>query len=95
MAGAGQQRAPGAWQPIETAPKDGTPVLVARVGGNWSDEWPEIASWMKDGYGPGYWTNGAHDGYGDAEPPLEPTHWMPLPAMPNVQAKGAGNAEQA
>ena len=63
------------WQPIETAPRDGTkflvlggpylgyviPVVVDAVfdEGAW---WPNQSDWM--------------DG------PLEPTHWMPLPPPP-------------
>ncbi|WP_424441089.1 DUF551 domain-containing protein [Parvibaculum sp.] len=58
------------WQPIETAPKDGTKILLTgphdangrymEVCGYWKDRFP--VTWM--------------DGHG------EPTHWMPLPAPP-------------
>jgi hypothetical protein len=78
------------WMPIETAPKDGTAVLVMR------DIWPGtksgraeecnghntyIAAWWS-GEGP----NGAWVCYMDAvcDPicPIEPTHWQPLPQPP-------------
>jgi hypothetical protein len=68
------------WQPIETAPKDGTTVLgwiprlgyVARqdcVPMNWS------------GWGGGVWEN-TTSGH---KLGTEPTHWMPLPPPPSTQ----------
>jgi hypothetical protein len=59
-----------AWQPIETAPKDGTRVrLLCPEGedtGSYDDyterEWASI---------PGEWSTDFGNG--------EPTHWMPLP----------------
>jgi hypothetical protein len=65
------------WQPIETAPKDGTRVLVADANSPWpygTDEGPHLAAW--DGY---CWCIQL-DGQS-----ARPTHWMPLPAPP---AKG-------
>ncbi len=71
------------WQPIETAPRDGTVVLLGRdVGEPWgfvrgyghfegkADEL--ISGWLS---------------YGLYDPPGNlglgnPTHWMPLPAPP-------------
>lgn len=60
------------WQPIETAPKDGTEILVFDAGAIF------ISLWFTD---PdrgeqGWWDNGI------VEPP--PTHWMPLPDPPKV-----------
>mgnify|MGYP003385258398 CR=1 FL=1 len=67
------------WQPIETAPKDGSVVVAT-----WKDTWlktgtrsPHIhieAMYFDD---VGWWY--AYDGDG---PPRPPTHWMPLPAPP-------------
>lgn len=78
------------WQPIETAPRDATAVLVM------SDDWPGtpdgraqecnghntyVAAWWSE-EGP----NGAWVCYMDAvhDPlcPIVPTHWMPLPPPP-------------
>lgn len=74
-----------AWQPIETAPKDGTKILV------FVDGEIKIAHWE---------TDSAHAGWDKAFVPLwvgfscmdsyfneewqetEPTHWMPLPPLP-------------
>lgn len=61
------------WQPIETAPKDGTRVLLhtpdthrySPVLGSWSDfeeRWEEWGDYY----------------------PCYPTHWMPLPEPPEA-----------
>ena len=65
------------WQPIETAPKDGTPILVAEN----SRDYPFIAYW---GY-VGRFTSSekmwiGHD-FG-AMPEGSVNHWMPLPEPP-------------
>lgn len=65
------------WQPIETAPKDGTQVLVGRfVPGDKYDRRIRVDWWhghMKHGY----------TGFGHFNPIYwPPTHWMPLPAPP-------------
>jgi Protein of unknown function (DUF551) len=57
------------WRPIESAPKDGTRVMLADmrsvVTGLWN---PQVPGWECD------WRVG---NYGD-----RPTHWMPLPDPP-------------
>jgi len=57
------------WQPIETAPKDGTSVLVYDEGiiviSHWIGESDDMLGW---------WDNGIMD--------PSPTHWMPLPEPP-------------
>lgn len=70
------------WFPIETAPKDGTQVLLLVpnwgkpdqgthcVVAQWSDDTDDECKWVRD---PG-------DEFSNTWPP---THWMPLPEPPN------------
>jgi hypothetical protein len=61
------------WQPISTAPKDGTRILVFQNGGR------GIAWWQGTGGEPSHlWCH--HDG--DFRAYCNPTHWMPLPPPP-------------
>ena len=82
------------WQPIETAPRDATAILVMR------DIWPGtrsgraeecnghntyVAAWWSDERGgQGAWIC-YMDAVLDPECPVEPTHWMPLPDPPGAQ----------
>lgn len=84
------RRAPVAgWQPIETAPKDGTHVLVAFDNPPYSEHWtfqqrpPTVAHWFGPAPLPGLRAGGwylsvSHNDGGR----IDPTHWMPLPAAP-------------
>ena len=77
------------WQPIETAPKDGTKILV------WADgyEWPEVV--LYEDYPPadqeeigerGFWRY-AEDLMADATESCDDdewTHWQPLPEPPEA-----------
>lgn len=87
--------APG-WQPIETAPMDDHAPIEQRlvlvyVPGS---RVPDIAWWVGPCIGgPGYWTTGETDSYGDSRPPIEPTHWMPLPPVPEPAPVHAANKE--
>lgn len=80
------------WQPIETAPKDGTPVLLYR----------ECAGWSVRGWG--YWVDvkgidgWVSHGFGDPPGNLglgHPTHWMPLPEPPALSAARGTYSPQA
>tara|TARA_Y100000310_G_scaffold345377_1_gene464284 strand:- start:4079 stop:4309 length:231 start_codon:yes stop_codon:yes gene_type:complete len=62
-----------AWQSIETAPKDGTMVLV------WWPCWSDHA--VVAAYSPKVGSWWAHEQLADENP--EPTHWMPLPIPPS------------
>ena len=72
------------WQPIETAPKDRTHILVYfGTMGIWQVSWTEPAScdweiWCTDDNKHGPY---ALRGYNDTGP-RAPTHWMPLPEPP-------------
>lgn len=75
------------WQPIETAPKDGSIILLA--GGVWGDDDMEVAArvmcarWYKSNlYDDAFW-NACEAECGHSIFPYKgPTHWMPLPSPP-------------
>lgn len=71
-------RESGVWLPIETAPKDGTSVLLFMAGGDGEDPNRTIAvgMWDKFDYCTMGWLMEAGDGW------LSPSHWMPLPTPP-------------
>lgn len=70
------------WKPIETAPKDGRPIILGGPGvsgeGFWMGDpdrnYRELTGWF----------------YSDDDVltarPTNPTHWMPLPEPPNVES---------
>ena len=58
------------WQPIETAPKDGTSILLG-----WSGVDAQCGRWVRSGYRNGFWAD-----HGAIF--TNPTHWQPLPAPP-------------
>jgi hypothetical protein len=66
------------WQPMETAPKDGTDVLLAA-------QWDKTGRWLQ---GIGRWNNGRYQenavGWGWTWY-AQPTHWMPLPDPPGAR----------
>lgn len=57
------------WQPIKTAPKDGSLIMICWKGG----PYPIISRWLENRQG---WTHGFN------KPILPPTHWLPLPNGP-------------
>jgi hypothetical protein len=77
------QAAPIAWQPIESAPKDGTRVLLG-----WDDDGSEAVAgnWSVDKYATkpcSYWTNDREHLFGKVHTRLNPpTHWQALPPPP-------------
>lgn len=82
------------WRPIETAPKDGTRILVWALHygrfrdiafARWEDLRPEPSDYWSDGrLGPGWYVSGASF--------VEPTHWRPVPDPPQeeISAPGGG-----
>ena len=72
------------WQPIETAPRDGTEFQAwfTRQGSGW---WEPRARWRGDVYNvPEVWGRVDFDtnDWDFAPPDAIPTHWMPLPPPP-------------
>lgn len=66
------------WKPIETAPKDGTAILVSEGRFCYCVEWIEEFDWWAvddNKLGP-FRLRGA-----------APTHWMPLPPAPAIKEK--------
>jgi hypothetical protein len=67
-----------AWQPIETAPKDGTRILtwgcLHNDGGVDMGEIPDVQF--------SFWEESSQTFYSDEWGSHQPTHWMPLPAAP-------------
>lgn len=73
------------WQPIETAPKDGTHILAYRspLGIRVTNitNPPTVVHWFGDSDEPGFYTS-----VNEREPdyPFHPTHWQPLPDPPTA-----------
>lgn len=79
---------PAGWAAIETAPKDGTRLLL------WSErDGVEVGEWSTS-----VWTYGGawiiYENRSDTID-LKPTHWMPLPLPPNAGAVRQSLAEGA
>lgn len=75
------------WQPIDTAPKDGTAVLVGcsyfRHGKSQVTlAWHERGMWAEGMY----WDEG-EEKMVVAQCEFRPTHWMPLPTPPQPTAR--------
>jgi len=73
------------WQPIETAPKDGTSVLLYGI---WSGEvhgHDNEYSILQASFSFKYWLVEGGEYY--CAYVLNPTHWMPLPAPPKKECE--------
>lgn len=75
------------WQPIETAPRDGSPILAYNplIGvystaftTRWTGEPDEVGY---EGFPCGFWNMGPGS-YPFGRWDCRPTHWMPLPEPP-------------
>ena len=65
------------WQPISTAPRDGTRVLLGYSEGDWIGAWVSYSTVSNGGYRLTF--DEMFDG-------VEPTHWAPLPEPPKVES---------
>lgn len=75
------------WQPIATAPKDGTQILALcqprffETGKPMDFNYMAVVWWRKakdPKWGETRWKHALNDSY------AEPTHWMPLPSPPEA-----------
>lgn len=72
------------WQPINTAPRDGTVILITRYGDTYAaffDVNDGAFPWIFLDPGSQEYTNGWQD---DVDR-FGPTHWMPMPAPSQEQ----------
>jgi hypothetical protein len=75
------------WQPIETAPKDGTLVDIWVTGKGrytdcrWQEAWTATRGDGKTRPAGWLWLTG-YDEYSEIFQPAAVSHWMPLPASP-------------
>lgn len=83
------------WQPIETAPRDGTEVILAITGGGHKSHWVHVGWWNAGDSFPWRFIDsfdltptGCCNLEDDDRIPVNGareesvTHWMPLPAAP-------------
>ena len=80
------------WMPIETAPKDGTAVMLGNSGGAWIGRFMQFAQsgYRFDDPWRSLMLNHYHIPYEHRY--KAPTHWMPLPAAPAAQVAQEGAA---
>lgn len=82
----------GPWMPIETAPKDGTAVMLGNSGGAWIGPFMQFAEsgYRFDGPWRSLMLNHYHIPYEHRY--KAPTHWMPLPTPPSAKVAQEGAA---
>lgn len=76
-----QQAIPAGWQPIETAPKDGSKIMLSDsvwVGIGWYAEYTHPFSGIECAE----WATNFNAEFGVPDKTVSATHWMPLPAAP-------------
>lgn len=68
------------WQPISSAPKDGTEILTYEKS-KWGEDNMEVVKWCEDGWdGPKFY-HADDEEYG----PDNPSHWQHLPTPPEAK----------
>jgi hypothetical protein len=77
----------GAWLPIESAPRDGTCIIVGIAGLPRS---VGEAYWWQNEQGRGGWQCWDGENHRRTVYMADPTHWMPLPAPPGTAGNAAG-----
>jgi len=79
------------WQPIETAPKDGTQIILAELDGGGEVKHIDVGCWDLIDEG---WESDIrpYHGWTSNSWPFNdegPNHWIPLPSPPDAARKGA------
>ena len=85
---------PSGWRDIETAPKDGTAVLV--YPSTWDDRTCSTASWESDRYAKKprpYWRRDDDLGRVTHSREALTTHWMPMPLPPSPSSADEGGSK--
>lgn len=73
------------WRPIESAPKDGTVILVCRHMGEWG--WVRGTAYWEDVRGISGWiSRGLREPIGNLGL-AAPSHWRPYPSPPALPAE--------
>ena len=74
------------WLPIESAPRDGTYILLAGQSGyNTTPLRVEVCKFDHEYRPRNPWVNHSCDAFSDGG--AAPTHWMPLPFLPNASGQ--------
>jgi hypothetical protein len=69
------------WLPIESAPKDGTFILLAAPSGYWTTPLRvEVCRYYPEYRPRNPWQNHSDDAFSDGGE--DPIYWMPLPQLP-------------
>lgn len=68
------------WQPIETAPKDGTEIFTAKMK---PERFGSYFYAVRSKWRGSEWVMDLGDRWSPFDP--DPTHWMPLPAPPTPE----------
>lgn len=72
------------WQPISTAPKDGSEIIVSSIdGGVFAGFWSDVPNYWGDF---GWFEESDRAACEATRKPFKPTHWQPLPAGPKGEA---------
>lgn len=70
------------WQPIASAPKDGTEIILGDHGGSYAGYWSTAECRRIPSSSEGNWFDECDRGNEVCARPSRPIHWMPMPDPP-------------